>query len=69
MILVRQELCPQNHRCPTLSICPVGAISQNGFRAPTVDNEKCISCCKCTQSCAVFATLGCCDGERAPRGS
>ena len=55
MIIIRPELCPQNHPCPTISICPTGAISQKGFAAPTIDNDKCICCCKCARACAVFA--------------
>ncbi|TFH07515.1 MAG: 4Fe-4S ferredoxin [Candidatus Atribacteria bacterium] len=50
MIVIRKELCPQNHPCPTLPLCLVGAISQQGFNAPTVDNEKCICCCKCVNN-------------------
>lgn len=61
MIVIRAELCPQNHPCPTLRLCPVKAISQQGFAAPTVDNAKCICCCKCTRMCAVFTPIGCCE--------
>lgn len=50
MIVIREELCPQTHACPTLPLCPVGAIFQEGFNVPTVDNEKCICCCKCTNN-------------------
>ena len=50
MIVIRKELCPQNHACPTLPVCPVGAISQEGFNVPTVDNEKCVCCCKCANN-------------------
>ena len=60
MIVIRKELCPQNHPCPTLSVCPVDAIYQQGFDAPTVDDEKCICCCKCVKSCSVFTPIGCC---------
>jgi dissimilatory sulfite reductase (desulfoviridin) alpha/beta subunit len=67
MIVIREELCPQNHPCPVVRICPVDAISQNGFAAPTVDNEKCICCCKCTRRCSVFAPIGCCDQGDDPR--
>jgi ferredoxin len=67
MIVIRKELCPQNHACPTLPVCPVGAISQNGFQAPTVDNEKCIGCCKCVRSCSVFTPIGCCESGPDPR--
>lgn len=67
MIVIRPELCPQNHPCPTISICPTGAISQKGFAAPTIDNEKCICCCKCARACAVFAPVGCCDKGKDQR--
>ena len=31
MALTIDELrCPQNHRCPLIPVCPVGAISQQG---------------------------------------
>ena len=29
--------CPQNHRCPLLTVCPVGAITQSGFGLPVID--------------------------------
>ena len=61
MIIIRPELCPQNHPCPT------GAISQKGFAAPTIDNDKCICCCKCARACAVFAPVGCCDKGKDQR--
>lgn len=67
MIIIRPELCPQNHPCPTISICPTGAISQKGFAAPTIDNDKCICCCKCARACAVFAPVGCCDKGKDQR--
>ena len=59
-IVIRKELCPQNHPCPTLRVCPVGAIIQEGYNVPTIDDEKCICCCKCVQSCSVFTPIGCC---------
>lgn len=46
--------CPQNHLCPSIRICPVGALSQTGFSAPQVDAEKCIACGKC----ADFTPMG-----------
>ena len=45
------ENCPQNHKCPSVDICPVGALSQVGFSAPTVDNDECIKCGKCARFC------------------
>jgi ferredoxin len=49
--------CPQNHRCPILNICPVGAISQNGYGLPVIDEAKCIECSKCTKHCPVRAVV------------
>ena len=34
------ENCLQNHKCPAVKICPVGALSQNEFEAPTIDYNK-----------------------------
>lgn len=42
---------PQNHRCPLLTVCPVGAITQSGFGLPVIDPEKCIECGKCVGHC------------------
>lgn len=47
--------CPQNHRCPVLRVCPEGAITQNGFGLPVVDEEKCTNCGKCTRYCPTGA--------------
>lgn len=44
--------CPQNHTCPATFYCPTQAIIQVGYNAPTVDNDKCIGCGKCTKVCA-----------------
>ncbi|MEG1896132.1 MAG: 4Fe-4S binding protein [Oscillospiraceae bacterium] len=43
--------CPQNHPCPAVKVCPVGALVQEGFKAPTVVEDKCISCGKCSNFC------------------
>ncbi len=67
MIVIRKELCPQNHPCPMVKVCPVGAISQVKYEAPTVDDDKCIGCCKCVARCAVFTPIGCCDKGADPR--
>ena len=40
--------CPQNHKCPAVKICPVGALSQKDFEAPSIDYDKCIKCSKCS---------------------
>ncbi len=43
--------CPKNHACPAVKVCPVGALTQKDFEAPTVDYEKCIKCGKCSNFC------------------
>ena len=45
------EKCPQNHPCPAVKVCPVGALSQEGFSAPKINREKCIRCGKCSAFC------------------
>ena len=51
MIKVIVERCPQNHRCPLIKKCSKQAIIQEGFRAPNVDQEKCIECLVCVKNC------------------
>lgn len=51
-IVVNQQKCPQNHQCPSMAICPKGAISQEDIYAlPVVDEQKCIVCGKCMRFC------------------
>ena len=45
------ENCPQNHKCPAVKVCPVGALTQKDFEAPEIDYEKCIRCGKCSNFC------------------
>ncbi|KXL54179.1 NAD(P)H-quinone oxidoreductase subunit I, chloroplastic [Anaerotignum neopropionicum] len=52
--------CPQNHRCPSVRACPVGALTQkNIFSAPVVHEDNCIGCGRCAMVCpkkALFMT-------------
>lgn len=50
-LVVKTSRCPQNHSCPSIRVCPVGALSQNGCSAPVVDYDECIICGKCVRSC------------------
>ena len=50
-LVVRKARCPQNHRCPSVSACKFGALSQKGYAAPVIDYKKCTSCGKCTRYC------------------
>lgn len=52
-----KEKCPQDHRCPAVKVCPVGALSQEGFNAPTIDYDKCIACGKCSNFCPKKALI------------
>lgn len=51
------EKCPQNHKCPTIKVCPVGALTQKDFEAPTINYEKCIRCGKCSNFCPKQALI------------
>ncbi len=50
-LTIKVENCPQSHLCPSVKVCPVGALSQKGFEAPTIDHGKCIRCGKCSNFC------------------
>ncbi|HAR64212.1 MAG: 4Fe-4S ferredoxin [Candidatus Margulisiibacteriota bacterium] len=56
-IIVNNAKCPQNHPCPSIRVCPVGALTQIGFKAPEVDEEKCIDCGKCARFCPMGALV------------
>ncbi|MEG1612249.1 MAG: 4Fe-4S binding protein [Alistipes sp.] len=49
--VIDENLCPQNHRCPLIPLCPAEAISQEGFGLPVIDAERCIECGKCMTHC------------------
>lgn len=50
-IKIDKNLCPQNHACPLIDICPMEAITQEGFGLPKIDDTKCIECGKCMKFC------------------
>lgn len=54
-VIVDNVRCPENHTCPAITVCPVDAIKQKGYRAPTIDQEKCIKCKKCIDFCPMGA--------------
>ena len=51
------EKCPQNHKCPAIKVCSVGALTQKDFEAPTINYEKCIRCGKCSNFCPKQALI------------
>ncbi|NLI90913.1 MAG: 4Fe-4S binding protein [Peptococcaceae bacterium] len=54
-IFVDVRRCPQNHPCPSVKVCPVGALIQQGYKAPKVDTTKCTECQKCVKFCPMGA--------------
>lgn len=49
---VNHRKCPHNHACPSIRVCPVGAISQaNPHSLPVVDAGKCTMCGACRKYC------------------
>lgn len=54
-LTVNKNRCPQNHPCPSVKVCPVDALSQNGFDAPIINQDKCIKCGKCVKFCPMKA--------------
>ena len=56
-LIVKKERCPQNHPCPSIRVCPTKALSQVGYKAPEVDQEKCIQCGKCVKFCPMRALV------------
>lgn len=50
-IILDINLCPRNHECPLVAICPVEAISQQEDGLPIFDADICIECGVCVQEC------------------
>ena len=50
-LTVDKDLCPQDHRCPAMRVCPTGALVQESFALPSVLYDKCILCGKCVSFC------------------
>ena len=46
MIEVDRKLCPHDHVCPLIRLCPVRAITQGSDGYPVIDHDKCIECAR-----------------------
>lgn len=55
LIVINSHRCPQNHACPSVKVCPVNALSQKGYKAPSVDMKTCVKCGKCVKFCPMKA--------------
>lgn len=56
-IRVIAERCPQNHPCPSVRVCPTAALTQEGNKAPVVDEAKCTDCGECAKRCPMRALV------------
>ncbi|MDD2563143.1 MAG: 4Fe-4S binding protein [Salinivirgaceae bacterium] len=57
-IKINPSFCPQDHNCPVISACPVGAIIQRSPNdVPTIDEEKCTGCGRCSKFCRTFTLV------------
>lgn len=54
-VVVSKLKCPQNHTCPAIKVCPVAAITQEGYALPQIAKDKCIDCLKCVSFCPMGA--------------
>ena len=50
-IRVDKEICPHNHVCPLMKLCPVDAITQDAEGYPVIDYDLCIECGTCVENC------------------
>lgn len=66
-------LCPQNHACPLVKLCPAGAISQTGHGLPVIEPRDASSAANasataaCRPSAKILATQPAC--KPTPSGS
>ena len=56
-VIIKEEKCPQDHACPAVKACPVNALFQKGYSAPTIDYDKCIKCGRCVDVCPMGAIV------------
>jgi Fe-S-cluster-containing hydrogenase component 2 len=54
-LTINPSACPQNHRCPIINVCPIGAISQSGNDLPVIEETLCTECGKCAKYCPMRA--------------
>lgn len=55
MIQVNKKICPHDHICPLIKVCPVGAITQDLEGFPVIDGNLCLECGACVEKCPMKA--------------
>ena len=51
-LIVNKNKCPQDHRCPSIAVCPKGAITQkDNYSLPEIDENLCVLCGECMKFC------------------
>ena len=55
MIQVDKSICPHDHICPLVQLCPEKAITQDKDGYPVIDQTRCIECGKCVRKCPMKA--------------
>lgn len=61
-LIVNQDKCPQNHKCPSIPVCPQNAITRKDVNSlPVIDESLCVLCGKCMSFCpkGAFEKTGC----------
>jgi Fe-S-cluster-containing hydrogenase component 2 len=46
-----RERCPQKHLCKAVKNCPMGALKQEGKKAPVFEPGLCTACGQCAGLC------------------
>jgi len=54
---VIERRCPQDHPCPSVRVCPTKALTQEGNKAPVVDDDLCTECGECVKCCPMRALV------------
>lgn len=51
-LIVNENKCPQNHQCPSIPVCPKGAITQADIHSlPEINENLCVLCGVCMKFC------------------
>lgn len=56
-VRVIEAKCPQNHPCPAIRTCPTDALTQEGDKAPVVNEDECTECGACVEACPMGALV------------